>query len=538
VILNQLPYADGAPFNAFRRDYERYCLPDTRVELLNEITTWGNTSDGPCIFWLNGMAGTGKSTISRTVARHFAEQRRLGASFFFSRGQGDLGHAEKFFTTIASQIAHALPTLKRHICEAIAEDHRIGTQGLREQWRKLIFQPLSKLENLSSHRLPIILVIDALDECEKEDRKDDVRMILRLLAEAKDLPNIRLRIFLTSRPEVPIDDEFNVISKLTHQDFILHHISNDIIEHDILIFIQYEFERIRRERGLLSDWPKAKDIHSLVHDANGLFIYAATICRFIDRRHPEKQLSIILQCMGSSPPTLRTSPTRSLDEMYSQVLKSSIYTNYDEEEQEELVDLFKLTVGSIVILSDTLSTTALTNLLNLPRRDVDETLKHVQAVLDVPSTPDLPVRLLHPSFRDFLLDKNRCSDLQFWVDEKQAHQKLADDCIRLMSNSLKQDVCRQEAPGTLVADIEGSRIEQCLPLEVRYACLYWIQHLQKSGTQLHDNDHVYHFLQVHLLHWLEALSWVRKISDGILAITSLESIALVSIILEYHYMQN
>jgi hypothetical protein len=538
VILNQLPYADGAPFNAFRRDYERYCLPDTRVELLNEITTWGNTSDGPCIFWLNGMAGTGKSTISRTVARHFAEQRRLGASFFFSRGQGDLGHAEKFFTTIASQIAHALPTLKRHICEAIAEDHRIGTQGLREQWRKLIFQPLSKLENLSSHRLPIILVIDALDECEKEDRKDDVRMILRLLAEAKDLPNIRLRIFLTSRPEVPIDDEFNVISKLTHQDFILHHISNDIIEHDILIFIQYEFERIRRERGLLSDWPKAKDIHSLVHDANGLFIYAATICRFIDRRHPEKQLSIILQCMGSSPPTLRTSPTRSLDEMYSQVLKSSIYTNYDEEEQEELVDLFKLTVGSIVILSDTLSTTALTNLLNLPRRDVDETLKHVQAVLDVPSTPDLPVRLLHPSFRDFLLDKNRCSDLQFWVDEKQAHQKLADDCIRLMSNSLKQDVCRQEAPGTLVADIEGSRIEQCLPLEVRYACLYWIQHLQKSGTQLHDNDHVYHFLQVHILHWLEALSWVRKISDGILAITSLESIALVSIILEYHYMQN
>ena len=69
------------------------------------------------------MAGTGKSTISRTVARHFTDQRRLGASFFFSRGQGDLGHAEKFFTTIASQMAHALPTLKRHICEAVAEDH-------------------------------------------------------------------------------------------------------------------------------------------------------------------------------------------------------------------------------------------------------------------------------------------------------------------------------------------------------------------------------------------------------------------------------
>jgi len=237
TTLNQLPYADGAPFNAFRRDYECDCLPDTRVELLNEITTWGDTSDGPCVFWLNGMAGTGKSTISRTVAHHFADQRRLGASFFFSRGQGDLGHAEKFFTTIASQMAHALPTLKRHICEAIAEDHRIGTQGLSEQWKKLIFRPLSKLENTLSQRLPIILVIDALDECEREDRKDDTQVILRLLAEAKDLPTIKLRIFLTSRPEVSIYHSFSAMSRLTHQDCILHHISRDVIDHDILIFI-------------------------------------------------------------------------------------------------------------------------------------------------------------------------------------------------------------------------------------------------------------------------------------------------------------
>ena len=147
---------------------------------------------------------------------------------------------------------YALPTLKRHICDAIAQDHRVGTQGLSEQWKKLVFRPLSKLDNTLSHP-PIILVIDALDECKREDRKDDVRVILRLLAEAKDLPTSQTRIFLTSRPEVPINDEFIVISKFTHQDSILHHFSNNIIEHDILIFIQYEFEQIRRERGLSSD---------------------------------------------------------------------------------------------------------------------------------------------------------------------------------------------------------------------------------------------------------------------------------------------
>ena len=97
-----------------------------------------------------------------------------------------------------------------------------------------------------------------------------------------------------------------------------------------------------------------------------------------------------------------------------------------------------------------------------------------------------------------------------------------------MSTSLKQDICGVDAPGVLVTDVEGSRLEQCLPPEVQYACLYWAQHLQKSGMQLRDNDQVYQFLQVHLLHWLEALSWMRKISEGIHAIVSLESIAFVS----------
>ena len=105
-----------------------------------------------------------------------------------------------------------------------------------------------------------------------------------------------------------------------------------------------------------------------------------------------------------------------------------------------------------------------------------------------------------------------------------------------MSNSLKQDVCRQGAAGTLVADVDRSLIERCLPPEVRYACLYWIQHLQKSGTQLYDNDHVYQFLQEHLLHWLEALSWMGKTSEGILAILSLESLALVSLL--YNILEN
>jgi hypothetical protein len=98
-----------------------------------------------------------------------------------------------------------------------------------------------------------------------------------------------------------------------------------------------------------------------------------------------------------------------------------------------------------------------------------------------------------------------------------------------MSVSLKQDVCNVRFPGGLATSVESSQIEQCLPLEVQYACAYWAHHLQKSGIQLHDNDQVHRFLKVHLLHWLEALGWMRKVPDGVLSIILLESIAMVSL---------
>ena len=86
-----------------------------RVELLGQIDTWASDLGSERIFWLNDMAGTGKSTISRTVAQKFADKGDLGASFFFKWGEGDHGHAEFFITTIAAQLVRKLPTLAPHV---------------------------------------------------------------------------------------------------------------------------------------------------------------------------------------------------------------------------------------------------------------------------------------------------------------------------------------------------------------------------------------------------------------------------------------
>lgn len=105
---------------------------------------------------------------------------------------------------------------------------------------------------------------------------------------------------------------------------------------------------------------------------------------------------------------------------------------------------------------------------------------------------------------------------------------LADNCIRLMSTSLKKDICGLGAPSVLVTNMGSSRVEQHLPLEVQYACLYWVEHLQKCGAQFYDDDRVHQFLEKHLLHWLEAFSLMRKASEAVLAISYLESIVDVS----------
>src|SRR6202789_4260162 len=102
------------------------------------------------------------------------------------------------------------------------------------------------------------------------------------------------------------------------------------------------------------------------------------------------------------------------------------------------------------VLLAPLSTSALRKLLGVIKEDIDQTLEDLHSVLDIPKEQTRPLRLHHPSFRDFPLDKRRCGDSNFWVDEKQEHQTSAESCIHLMSASLKQDICELVAPGVPV----------------------------------------------------------------------------------------
>lgn len=462
------------------------------------------------------MAGTGKSTIARTVARTFFDQKRLGASFFFSRGAGDLGHATKFVTTLACQLANLSSVLRLHVVQAIAEHNNVDQQGLRNQWKELVLQPLSKLNNQNP---TLILVIDALDEC---DHEESIKLILQLFVEAKNVVAEKLKILVTSRPETPIRLGFRDMPEIIYQDLVLHDIPRSVVEHDIGAFVKDELRGVNPAEG----WPGDDRVKLLVERSDCLFIYAATACRFI--KDPdwcsEERLDLILQgdIVGESP-------TAKLDNIYAGILKHSVIKNRQNSELFRLSERFRKIVGAVVVIFDVLSAVTLANLLSISIKSVNLTFISLHSILNIPKNQDLPVRLLHPSFRDFLLNKNRCSDENFWIDQEIAHKSLVEHCLNVLNHTLKRNICNLRAPGTLMQDVKNDVTKFHISKETQYACRYWVEHLNRLSPAsqvevgLHDNGQIYDFFQKHFLHWLETLSLMRQTSEAVRMIKILEA---------------
>ena len=518
-LLAKLSFTGDAAFNSRHHQHEPRCIPNTRVDLLHHLMVWSNNSE-KCIFWLSGMAGTGKSTIARTIAGSISDQGHLGASFCFSRGQGDLGHAGKFISTLAYQLAMVSPTLKRLICDAVAQQPDITHLDLSNQWNKLIIGPLSRMDGGKSH---LVFVIDALDECEREN---DIKLLLRLFIKAKNLTAVRLRVILTSRPEIVFRLGFQDMPEIIHQNLDLRDIPRDIVRHDISEFLKHELSNIGKACDLSPDWPDQKVIDLFVERSDCLFIYAATVCRFVGDRNwnPKKQLSLILQDVPDS------SSIANLDSMYLQILRHAIGGNHSKKIRDELGKRFRQTVGPIIVSFDLFSISELESLLSVEKVDLDLTFNPLHSVLNISNNRKSPIRLLHPSFRDFLLDRERCRDDYFWIDRKVVHADLVKHCLRLIFDVLKRNICNLESSGHLAVEMQIEQINLCLPESVQYACRYWVAHLEQVDFDhridlgLHDNGLIHSFFQKHFLHWLEALSLMGRFYEGVEMIKRLRSL--------------
>lgn len=531
--LDILPHAEGASFDSGELEHEPLCLLGTRTKILERIDQWTTDPQGERIFWLSGMAGTGKSTIARSLAHSLSERKQLGASFFFSRGRGDRGNASKFFTSIAYQLAlwdADNGALARSIRKAFGQHPDIVKRAKRDQWKHLIQEPLSQMESHSTHRIVLILVIDALDECEDER---DVRLILTILSEAKSFDHIQFRVFMTGRPSASVHDAF--LEKF-YRSLVLHEIERYIVQQDLRTFFDYELRSIKEKHRLLGDFPGKGEVEILIQRTGELFIYATTICRFIgERAHPppRERLKMILQNKSSS-----ISALKNLDQLYIQILLEAVPKTDLAQDKREFCSHFRVIVGTIVSLFSSLSISSLAALLSAELDGIHLTLDSLLSILNISKESNGTISLVHPSFRDFLLDQTRCTNLDFWVDSTQSHLVLTKTCLSLMTAGLKRDICDLKLPGRLREEIDPGKVREDIPAELEYACTYWVRHLESSILEHSLLDQVREFLEHSILYWFEALSLLGKMHESVLMLSTLLTLAQVCGLLRWYSLMS
>ncbi|KAF7169363.1 hypothetical protein CNMCM5623_002126 [Aspergillus felis] len=501
--LANLRVAEGAFYDSYINEHQDFCLPETRTELRSQISKWAESSDSKCLFWLNGMAGTGKSTIARTIAQSFKDKGQLGATFFFKRGEADRGNMKYLISTITRQLVTKYRQLVPDVLDAIKNDPNIASKFVSDQFDKLLYQPLLKLRLNQPTR--IVIVIDALDECERED---DIRVILQLLFRLQEIKSVHLRVFLTSRPELSIRLGFK--QKQNHQGLVLHELPKPEIERDIRLYLVQKLSTIRDERSLPSDWPGEEEVESLVKVAVPLFIFAATACRFIkEGMHPKQRLQKLLDFQA-------TTSASQMGKMYLPVLDQLIKN--EEDDPTGILKEFQDIVGVIILLATPLSVKSLSRLLQLPAEDIGEVLDPLHSVLSIPDNREAPVRILHLSFRDYLL----VTESRFRVNEKETHGKIVSHSLRVMDNILKHNICDLPSYGIQQKDINSQDVNRCLSAELQYSCSYWVYHLHQSQACI-PGFKVFSFLKRHFLHWLEALSLMGVISEAVGMIDMLQA---------------
>ncbi|KAG8421867.1 hypothetical protein J3458_003704 [Metarhizium acridum] len=261
------------------------CHDGTRKSILNKIARWTNDIDGETFFLLHGPAGTGKSTIARSIANQLATDptmtTKLGASYFFNTSSSKL-----FFPTIAARLMHSIPELKQHLWNSLEycgwfSKAEIEGKDREKQLQTLILNPIRYLSEQSSEKWSRVIVVDALDKCEKEH----ILTICTLLSRLHGLDAVRFRIFLTSRSQGTIMERFHKLEKehMARSLSILKYPSET--KADIAKVLEADFADVKKRKNIREDWPEPEDLNHLVELAttpSPLFIYAATVCRYVD----------------------------------------------------------------------------------------------------------------------------------------------------------------------------------------------------------------------------------------------------------------
>ena len=329
------------------------CMKGTRRDVLFQLDHWLNDKDDKRVFWLNGLAGTGKSTIAQTFAETSFAEGKLGASFFCSRDFESRSNLRSIFPTLAFQLAHRYSLFRKELLPVLTASPDIGRETLCSQMEKLIVGPFQAIQTQT------LIVIDALDECLDEE---PASVLLSVLSRYVDkIPHVKF--FITGRPEPRIRSGFRLESLRPHTDVLrLHEVEPASVDSDIKLFLKAQFIKLAKNRSnsnLAEDWPGPHKIDALCKKAAGFFIYASTVVKFVSSpNHPlDKRLNLIV----SLPQNTSHEGKSGIDLLYTQVLEQAFH-DVDPHDHEYYSHL-KSVMGAVVLTFNPLSINTLSDLL-------------------------------------------------------------------------------------------------------------------------------------------------------------------------------
>ncbi|KAF8965871.1 hypothetical protein BDZ97DRAFT_1810102 [Flammula alnicola] len=214
---------------------------------LGRIGKWidGTEDSNASVMWVKGGAGIEKSTIAKTMAHRLEDEKRLLASFFFSRMDSSRNSAHHLIPTIAYQAALRIPQLKGGIIQAVEQDPLIFKLSPEAQFSSLLTEPIRDLAeagHFNSPSCPCVVVIDGLDECENPSAQVS---ILHAVSNALRTSHFPLLFLITSHPEQHLSMAFT--SGPIHEFHTCLALEDPyFLDHDTRFFLKDRFEELKR----------------------------------------------------------------------------------------------------------------------------------------------------------------------------------------------------------------------------------------------------------------------------------------------------
>ncbi|KIJ34493.1 hypothetical protein M422DRAFT_79509, partial [Sphaerobolus stellatus SS14] len=481
----------------------RGCMEGTRIGTLARLMTWASNPNSPSVYLVNGMAGIGKSAIAWSFCKALAAVPycQLGGSFFCSRQSDIRNNVERILPTIAFQLACRFPPYRQAMVNALKETSHasFSSKTLQEQ-AKTLFMDIPPTTCEISKKVPVVVVIDALDECVPSTDtsfsivSDFLRVILR--------SNFPFKVLLTSHEELTLDQSFrsNIGDYATLK---VHDIELAIVKEDIERYLRRQLCAVIQDAD--------EDITALAKKCGKLFIFAFTGVKYIrlplglslmDRR---QRLLALINVSPSEPSSKRS---KDIDKLYQRILMDA----YEGKKQSE-INRLRMALDTVVCLRQPQSVAVTAALLGKQSADVRTYLGNFSSVLDIPDDDNSLVYIFHASFPDYLLDKSRSHD--YHLDPTEHHAKLASKCLEKMNSLLHRDICKMETRKRLNSEVSEDVIRKHIPDDLGYACTFWVSHLDASKLASNGSASITEklkiFVEYHLLNWLECLSLMKEL---------------------------